>query len=102
MSSDWIASFAEGLQSVVNVSGAVKGVISSSVAEGVENGFYSITPRVIRLVIVSGLLLTGLLVFALGFGQVLENTFQAKGSGYLLAGAVFIAVGAIGYASNRR
>ncbi len=101
MASSWITPFIEGLQSVVNVSGIVKGVISSSVAEGVECGFYRIAPSLVKLSIVFGLLLTGLLMFALGMGDVLNQLFRFAGLGYLLTGMAFIVIGALYYAFNR-
>src|SRR3989338_2986893 len=101
MKSSWISPFIEGLQSVVNVSGMVKGVISSSVADGVQSGFYRITPGLVKLVLVSGLLLTGLLMLALGFSHALESILNFAGLGYLLTGIAFITVGALYYALNR-
>ena len=101
MKSNWFTPFIQGLQSVVNVSGMVKGVISSSVAEGVESGFYRITPKLVKLCLVFGLLLTGLLMFALGLSNMLESILHFAGLGYLLTGIVFIAVGVFYYLFNR-
>ena len=101
MGSSWITPFIDGLKSVVDVSGIVKGVISSSVAEGVEGGFYRITPSLIKLTAASGLLLTGLLMLALGLSYALESIVRIAGLGYLLTGIAFIAMGALYYALNR-
>ncbi len=101
MKSSWISPFIEGLQSVVNASGMVKGVISSSVADGVENGFRRITPGLVKLFLVSAFLLIGLLMFALGLSNALESLFRFAGFGYLLTGMIFIVAGALYYAFNR-
>ncbi len=101
MKTSWISPFIEGLQSVIDVSGRVKGVISSSVADGVESGFNRITPRLVRLGVVVGLFFVGLLLFALGLGTVLENALRLPGLGYLLTGVMFVVSGALYYAYGR-
>ncbi len=95
MKSNWISPFIEGLQSVVSVTGAVKGVVSSSIAEGVEAGFHRIAPSLVKLSIASGLLLTGLLMVALGLSTALESILRVAGLGYLLTGLAFIAFGSV-------
>lgn len=101
MKSNWISPFIEGLKSVVSVSGIVKGVVSSSVAEGVENGFHRITPRLVKLFTISTLLLIGLLMFALGLSNALENILNITGLGHVIIGIAFIVTGALYYAFNR-
>jgi hypothetical protein len=93
--SSWITQFIDGLQSVISVTGAVKGVISSSVAEGVESGFNRITPGLINLSVISGLLFAGLLMLAFGLSVVIQNVIRVPGLGYLTTGVAFIAVAAI-------
>ena len=101
MKSSWITPFIDGLQSIVNVSGLVKGVISTSVSEGVQSGFYRITPSLVKLAMVFGLLLMGLLIFGWGLSTFLESILQFAGLGYLLTGIAFITVGALYYSLNR-
>jgi SNF family Na+-dependent transporter len=101
MKSDWISSFFDGLQSVVKISEIAKGMIASAVADGVESGFNRITSGLVKLFTVLVLLLTGLLMFALGLSDALESIFHSAGLGHLLTGIVFIAAGAIYYQSRR-
>ncbi len=101
MKTNWFTPFIQGLQSVVNVSGMVKGVISSSVAEGVEIGFCHIRPKLVKLSVIFGLLLIGLLMLALGLSNMLESILHFAGLGYLLTGIIFIIVGVLYYIFNR-
>jgi hypothetical protein len=99
--SNWVASFIEGLQSVVNVTGKVKGVISSSISDGVEGGFHRIAPSLVKLCLVSVMLFTGLLMFGLGLSTAFENVLHVPGLGYMLTGIAFFAAGALYYAFSR-
>ncbi len=101
MKTDWIASFIEGFKSVVNVTGLVKGVVSSSIAEGIQSGYARIAPSLVRLALISALLLVGLFMFALGLSIALENMIHAPGFGYLITGIIFVVMGALFYAFNR-
>ncbi len=101
MKQSWISPFIEGLQSVLDVTGMVKGVLTATVADGLESGYRRIAPRVVRLGIVIALVFVGVAGIALGLGIFLEHLLNWAGLGYLLTGVLFLIAGSFYYALHR-
>lgn len=101
MKPNWITSFIDGLSSVISIPGLVKGVIASGVSDGLQVGINRITPSLVKLALVSGFLVVGLFMLALGLGNALETVFRTPGLGFAIAGGAFIALGGLYYAYKR-
>ncbi|HLC93315.1 MAG TPA: hypothetical protein VJH23_06440 [archaeon] len=90
-----IENFVKGLGSAALRAGALKAVLSSAIADGVEGGIDRAMPTLMKNTVLGSVILTGVFLFGLGIAKWAESIIAAPGSGFIITGIVLTACASI-------
>ena len=86
---DSALSFIEGIKSVMDVSGAIRGTISDAITDGIENAFRKIMLPLERTLMRVSLVFVSVLFIVWGFALFVDNFVPYSGMGFVIVGALF-------------
>ena len=86
---DTAMSFIDGIASVIDVAGAIKGTASEAVSDGIETGFRRIRLPLERTLMRVSLVFVSALFIIWGFALFLDNFMPYSGMGFVIVGALF-------------
>ncbi|MEK6902123.1 MAG: hypothetical protein AABX02_00850 [archaeon] len=92
---DLIGNVLKGVESVLFRAGTLNTVLSSAVAEGIEDGINRAMPMILKKVVIGSILLTGILLAGFGIAQWSETLFTIPGIGFALTGVVLVVSGVL-------
>jgi formate hydrogenlyase subunit 3/multisubunit Na+/H+ antiporter MnhD subunit len=81
--------------------GALKGILSSSVAEGIESGINRSMPMLMKNLVLGAVFLTGIFILGLGIAKWTEHLFATPGMGFAITGIVLLVAGSLYFYSQR-
>ena len=96
-----ISSFVEGVKSLFDISGAVKGTLSEAIADGIEGGFKRLQKEMQKVATRVVTLAAALLFVGIGVSKILDQYLAYPGVGYLLTGGVLAIVFLFLQATNK-
>jgi len=80
----------KGFGSAVLQAGALKEILSLTIAGGVENGINRAMPVIIRTAVLGSVFFTGTLLFGLGLAKWAESLIATAGFGFILIGFILL------------
>lgn len=78
----------EGLKSVLDIPGILRGTISKGISDGIDEGISKNKARIERAVVKVALLLISVFFLAWGAAKIGDSISQYPGLGYLAVGAI--------------
>lgn len=96
-----LGNFFKGIQSTLVAAGAVREVLASAIADGVERGANRAMGALVKPMVALFVLATGILLLAWGSGKALESMLGSPGAGFMIIGLVLIILSGA-YLAQRR
>jgi hypothetical protein len=90
-----IGNFVKGLGSAIFQVGTLKEILSSAVADGIENGINRATPLLMKNLVRGAVFFTGVFLVGLGIAKWMEALLVTPGVGYIFAGLVLLIAGSV-------
>jgi hypothetical protein len=92
---DSALAFIEGVKSVIDASGAAQGAISDSISSGIERAFKSIRRPLEQTLMRTAFMFVSVFFIVWGAALFLDSFAPYRGTGFVLAGALFGAVASL-------
>ena len=88
-----IRNFMQGVGSVFSRAGSLKEMLSDIIADGVESGVQRLMPLLMKWVLISALMVSGIALLAFGFGKWADSLVATPGVGFVGVGIAFLIIG---------
>lgn len=86
-----IGNLIKGVSSVLLRAGTLHQILSTAVAEGINEGIARAIPTLMKSMAVAAILVTGIFLLGLGLSMWAETIILSSGAGYVAIGLIFIA-----------
>ena len=92
---DILGNVLKGVEGVLLRAGTLNTILSSAVAEGIDDGITRAMPMIMKKIVVGSIFLTGILLMGFGIAQWSETLFITPGVGFALTGVVLVVSGVL-------